>query len=44
MMMQGKADLEVRNSSDHTPLLTAVFRGQLPVIELLVKKGKATNL
>ena len=40
LLWQGKADLEVRNNRQQTPLLLAVSQGHVPLIELLVMRGK----
>lgn len=40
MMLQAGVDLESKNSKTRTPLIVAVFAGQIAVIELLVESGK----
>ena len=41
---QGRADIEIRNNRQQTPLLLAVAQGHMPIIELLIQHGANINV
>ncbi len=38
-VLQGRADMEIRNNRQQTPLLLAVSQGHIPLILLLINEG-----
>ena len=43
-LLQGKADIEIRNNRKQTPVLLAVSQGHTTLIELLVTKNADVNV
>ena len=43
LLLEKRADIDVKNDDGQTPLIVAVTKGELEIVRLLIKKGANVN-